>query len=94
MVGTDLVERARKAILIDGRYDAQELARVGGRAEYMRKEWTPAQLRRMRKRHNRLNKRYPRIFLDELAHYLGTNALFDMKVLDRAAKALAEDPGK
>lgn len=50
MVSTEVVERARRNIAIDLRYDAQELARVGGRYENVRNDWTPAQKRRMQKK--------------------------------------------
>lgn len=50
MVSADVVTRARASLKIQMRYDAQELARVGGKTEYIRRDWTPAQKRRMRKK--------------------------------------------
>lgn len=49
MVSQEVVDRARKSIKINGRYDKQEYRRVGGCGENMRKDWTPAQKRRMNK---------------------------------------------
>lgn len=53
MVSAEVVNRARRNAAIEGRYDAQELIRIGGRYENVRRDWTPAQKRRMRKQKNR-----------------------------------------
>lgn len=53
MVSRSVVELARYSIMVNGRYDAQEFIRVGGKTENMRCEWTPAQIRRMRKKFNK-----------------------------------------
>jgi len=45
----EVVARARRSIAINQRYDNQELARVGGNYSNIRRDWTPAQKRRMRK---------------------------------------------
>lgn len=50
MVTNTVVERARKSIKIQARYDNQDYQRVGGRGENMRKNWTPKQKRRMNKK--------------------------------------------
>jgi len=54
MVSREVVERARRNIAIDGRYDNQELIRVGGNLNNIRRDWTAAQKRRMRKKRNRM----------------------------------------
>jgi len=53
MVSRNVVELARYSIHVNGRYDNQEFIRVGCRFENMRVEWTPAQIRRMRKKFNK-----------------------------------------
>lgn len=61
MVSQLAVIRARLSIAAYDRYDAQELCRVGGKFENTRKDWTPAQKRRMQKRRKQLDKRAARI---------------------------------
>lgn len=56
---------------IDGRYDAQELIRVGGKRENIRRDWTSAQIRRMRKKYNkRLGKESGTYFTDEMEKFI------------------------
>lgn len=50
MVSEDVVYKARVSMKIEGRYDRQEIRRVGGKLENIRKIWTPAQVRRMNKK--------------------------------------------
>lgn len=59
MVSQEVVEKARRSIVITERYDAQELRRVGGVWRNMRKDWTPTQIRRMNKRYNKMNMTNP-----------------------------------
>lgn len=59
MVSQEVVEKARQSIVITERYDAQELFRVGGVWSNMRRDWTPAQIRRMNKRYNKMNMTNP-----------------------------------
>ncbi|AOZ64931.1 hypothetical protein SEA_OLYMPICHELADO_66 [Streptomyces phage OlympicHelado] len=54
MVSSEVVERARCGLRIQDRYDNQEVRRVGGNLEATRKDWTPAQKRRMRKKLRKL----------------------------------------
>lgn len=49
MVSSKVVEKARRNIEIQNRYNNQELDRVGGNYQNIRRDWTPAQKRRMRK---------------------------------------------
>jgi hypothetical protein len=56
MVSRNVVELARYSIQVNGRYDNQEFIRVGCRLENMRKDWTSAQIRRMRKKFNKKRK--------------------------------------
>ena len=50
MVSKEVVKNARRSIAVTGRYDEQELQRVGGNVKNIRKDWTPAQKRRMKKK--------------------------------------------
>lgn len=59
MASKEIVSKARRSIAITERYDAQELLRVGGVWRNMRKDWTPAQIRRMNKRYNKMNMTNP-----------------------------------
>lgn len=59
MASQEVVDKARRSIAVGGRYDAQELLRVGGVLQNIRKDWTPAQIRRMNKRYNKLNMTNP-----------------------------------
>lgn len=59
MVSSELVERARRSIKISQRYDKQELDRVGGNYSNVRRDWTPAQKRRMRKHQKAVGISYP-----------------------------------
>lgn len=49
MVSKEVVEKARRHIAVSGRYENQDLRRVKDN-RYLRKDWTPAQKRRMKKK--------------------------------------------
>jgi hypothetical protein len=59
MASKEIVSKARRSIAVFERYDLQELTRVGGIRKNVRKDWTPAQIRRMRKRFNKKNMTHP-----------------------------------
>jgi hypothetical protein len=50
MVSREAVKRSRYSMAVVGRYDEQERLRVGGVLSNIRKDWTPAQKRRMKKK--------------------------------------------
>jgi hypothetical protein len=50
MVSENVVQRSQRWSDIQYRYEKQEVRRIGGKIENIRRDWTPAQKRRMKKK--------------------------------------------
>lgn len=70
MASTETVQFARAMMKIQDRYNNQEISRTNGVYKYVRKDWTPAQKRSMRRSYRRLLKKFGRVNLSYPSYML------------------------